>query len=91
MGRRRGDRGPRWPRPRLLFLRAPESKTAKNRVHLDVDMADRATSPQQRRPAVDVEVARLVALGATKIADFDDPKGVWTVIRDPEGNEFCVQ
>ncbi len=75
---------------RLLFLRVPEPKTAKNRMHLDIDVSDRGSSPAERRSAVDAEVARLVALGATRIADFDEAKGVWTVMQDPEGNEFCV-
>jgi predicted enzyme related to lactoylglutathione lyase len=64
--------------PRYLFLQVPEGKTAKNRVHLDLDADDR-----------EVEVQRLVQLGATRLADHDD--GVrWTVMADPEGNEFCV-
>ena len=76
--------------PRMLFLRVPEPKTAKNRMHLDINIADRDTTPQQRRSQVDAEVDRLVDLGATKVSSFDEAKGVWTVMRDPEGNEFCV-
>jgi len=77
--------------PRLLFLRVPEHKTAKNRVHLDVNVAGPGTPPEQRRALIDEEVRRLTTLGATKIGAFDGPKGVWTVMHDPEGNEFCVQ
>ena len=56
----------------------PEGKTAKNRVHLDVNAG---------LDAVD----RLVGLGATKVREFDDGKGHWVTMLDPEGNEFCVQ
>lgn len=63
----------------LLFLRVPEAKTAKNRVHLDLGCED--------RPA---EVARLVALGATHVGDHEDFGISWSVLTDPEGNEFCL-
>lgn len=68
--------------PRMLFLRVPEAKTAKNRFHLDL-VADGST------PRAD-EVARLVALGATQVADKDEWGHSWAVLTDPEGNEFCV-
>ena len=65
--------------PRFFFQRVPEGKAAKNRVHLDVHAG---------LDAVD----RLVALGATKVEEFDrGPMGRWVVMLDPEGNEFCVQ
>lgn len=65
----------------LLFLKVPESKEVKNRVHL-------CLQPQQRR---DDEVARLLDLGATMYDDRRNPDGTgWAVLRDPEGNEFCV-
>jgi predicted enzyme related to lactoylglutathione lyase len=66
-------------RPPLLFQRVPEPKMAKNRVHLDfraVVMAD--------------EVARLVGLGAVVVAERSLGEFAWTVLADPEGNEFCV-
>ncbi|MBY8873206.1 VOC family protein [Micromonospora sp. PLK6-60] len=64
--------------PYLLFLRTPDVKTGWNRVHLDV----------RPYPGDDLaaEAARLRALGATAI-DVDVP---WTVMADPEGNEFCL-
>ena len=65
--------------PTWLFVQVPEAKVAKNRVHLDV-MA----------PDVDAEVARLVDLGATRVADMEEYGYTWTVMTDPEGNEFCV-
>ncbi len=63
---------------RFFFQRVPEGKTAKNRVHLDVNAGLEA-------------VDRLVALGATKVREFEDSKGHWVTMLDPEGNEFCVQ
>jgi hypothetical protein len=67
--------------PRLLFLPVPESKQVKNRVHLDL-------LPQDSMAA---EVERLVALGAREVQTFNQEYGVWTVMHDPEGNEFCVE
>jgi predicted enzyme related to lactoylglutathione lyase len=68
-------------RPRLLFERVPEGKQVKNRVHLDL----------QALTGIDAEVARLTAAGATvvDVITTDDGAG-WTVLADPEGNEFCV-
>lgn len=77
--------------PRLFFQKVSEGKTAKNRVHLDVNVTVPGQDDADRRRAIADEVARLEPLGATRIADFDEHKGIWTVMRDPEGNEFCVQ
>ncbi len=74
---RLGD-GP-WPLP-LLFQKVPEPKIGKNRVHLDWRSVDRAS-----------EVARLVGLGATEGPTRSLGSLTWTVMEDPEGNEFCVQ
>ena len=76
--------------PRVYFQRVPEPKTAKNRMHLDINIADRSLSPEERLVQLDTEVERLIGLGATRVSSFDEPKGVWTVMLDPEGNEFCV-
>ena len=65
--------------PRMMFLAVPEGKTVKNRVHLDLHADDRAA-----------EVARVVALGATHVRDHDEWGVQWTVLTDPEGNEFCI-
>jgi len=73
---RTGD-GPR-PLP-LLFQRVPEAKVVKNRVHLDFASEDMAA-----------EVERLRGLGATQIAARSLGDFRWTVLADPEGNEFCV-
>ncbi len=65
--------------PDLLFLKVPESKTVKNRLHLDLRPDDQA-----------VEVERLLGLGATR-ADVGQPADAsFTVLRDPDGNELCV-
>lgn len=61
--------------PRFFFQLVPESKTVKNRVHLDLSVRDRAG-----------EVARLAQLGARVLSSYDDHD----LLADPEGNEFCV-
>jgi len=66
-----------WGGPNMWFVRVPEPKTAKNRMHLDL----RAPGP------IADEVARLTALGA-KVQHVGDDL---TVMTDPEGNEFCVE
>jgi hypothetical protein len=67
---------------RLLFIEVPDAKRVKNRVHLDLAPTDGTR---------DSEVARVVALGATVVADRVRPNGSgWFVLRDPEGNEFCM-
>ncbi|MGP4018198.1 VOC family protein [Saccharopolyspora sp. 5N708] len=64
----------------LGLQRVPEPRTGKNRVHVDLDTTDRQA-----------EVRRLVELGATELGEHDGPDGLrWTVLADPEGNEFCV-
>jgi hypothetical protein len=68
--------------PRLFFQRVPEGKTAKNRVHLDVNVG---------HDRVEAEVARLVGEGASLVRRFDDGRESWVVMSDPEGNEFCLQ
>ena len=67
---------------RILFIEVPESKQVKNRLHFDLRPTD--TDREQ-------EVARVLALGATQIADRRQPDGTgWVTLADPEGNEFCV-
>ena len=65
--------------PDLLFLRVPEAKTVKNRIHYDVRPDDQAA-----------EVARIEALGARRVDIGQGPAATWVVLADPEGNEFCV-
>ncbi|MGO4757903.1 VOC family protein, partial [Streptomyces sp. 2MCAF27] len=69
--------------PGLLFLRVPDAKQGKNRVHLDIQ------PPSGTR---DAEVERMVSLGASVIDDRRTEDGLgWVVMTDPEGNEFCVE
>ena len=68
------DRVPGAPYDSLDFAPVPEPKTVKNRIHLDVTTAD---------------VDDLVAAGATVLRAKDDEIG-WTVMADPDGNEFCA-
>jgi catechol 2,3-dioxygenase-like lactoylglutathione lyase family enzyme len=69
--------------PKLLFIKVPEVKTGKNRVHLDVQPTERTR---------DEEVDWLLELGARWVADHRKPDGTgWVVLADPEGNEFCVE
>ncbi|MDX6744948.1 VOC family protein [Actinocorallia sp. A-T 12471] len=63
----------------LGFQRVGEPTPGKNRVHLDFKAADRLA-----------EVARLRGLGASEVGEHEVPGMVWTVLADPEGNQFCV-
>lgn len=70
---------PESNQPHICLMRVPEGKVAKNRVHMDLMAKDRAE-----------EVARLVTLGATEGETHTEYEITWTVMQDPEGNEFCV-
>jgi predicted enzyme related to lactoylglutathione lyase len=63
----------------LLFLRVPEGKAVKNRLHLDLRPDEQAA-----------EVARLEGLGARRVDVGQGPEATWVVLADPDGNEFCV-
>jgi hypothetical protein len=65
--------------PDLLFLRVPEDKAGKNRLHLDLRPKDQAA-----------EVARLEGLGARRVDVGQKAGAGWVVMADPAGNEFCV-
>ncbi len=65
--------------PDILFLRVPERKTVKNRLHLDLRPDDQAA-----------EVERLGRLGACRADVGQAPESTWVVMLDPAGNEFCV-
>ncbi len=71
--------------PSLYFMKVDEPKVVKNRLHLDL----------VARGSMESEVARLVAAGANVVEAREDPDSLknrdrWTVMQDPEGNEFCV-
>jgi hypothetical protein len=73
-----------WDRvgPGLVFVRVPDDKQVKNRLHLDLapDLS------HDRNP----EIERLLEMGATR-ADVGQPTDAgFDVFRDPEGNEFCL-
>jgi hypothetical protein len=80
---------PAGTRPRLYFQKVPEGKTAKNRVHVDVQIG-RGLQGEEYTAQVAGHVRKLEALGATVAWQADDIRGSATVMRDPEGNEFCV-
>jgi catechol 2,3-dioxygenase-like lactoylglutathione lyase family enzyme len=65
--------------PDLLFIRVPEGKTVKNRLHLDLRPADQVA-----------EVERLEKLGARRVDVGQGEDVTWVVLADPDGNEFCV-
>lgn len=65
----------------ICFMPTTDRKAAKNRLHLDL------TSDAQDRES---EIARLLALGARRAKVGQSGKESWTVLADPEGNEFCV-
>jgi hypothetical protein len=64
----------------LFFQKVPEPKAVKDRIHLDV------------RPSgsMAAEVARLKELGATEDGLVEVENSFWTIMLDPEGNEFCI-
>jgi hypothetical protein len=67
---------------RLLFIEVPDRKQVKNRMHLDL---------RPREGSRDEELARLLTLGATEVADLRNDDGTgWVTLADPEGNEFCI-
>jgi hypothetical protein len=64
--------------PGIVFVPVPDVKTAKNRLHIDLDPDD-----------YDFEVNRILDLGATRV-DIGQGTSSWTVLADPEGNEFDI-
>ncbi len=72
---------PETLRPRLYFQLVPESKSVKNRLHLDLQ-----SGPDRR----EAEADRLEGLGATRLYEGSQGPHRWITMADPEGNEFCV-
>lgn len=64
---------------RLAFQRVPEGKVVKNRLHLDLTSKEPETL-----------IAKVIDLGGSRVQDHGDEAFSWTVMADPEGNEFCV-
>lgn len=78
--------------PRLFFQKVPEPKTAKNRIHLDVNIAHGHDDPEAGWQAVQERSRVLVDAGGTVIEERNGQWGErWVVMADPDGNEFCVQ
>ena len=65
--------------PALAFQRVPEGKSVKNRMHFDLTVEDREEF-----------AGRIESLGGNRVADHEVDGFHWTVMADPEGNEFCI-
>jgi len=65
--------------PGFMFIKVPEGKTAKNRMHVDLGTAD-----------LDAEVDRVLTLGASLKGRYEEWGITWATLLDPEGNEFCI-
>jgi hypothetical protein len=78
---------------RIFFQRVPESKSVKNRLHLDLNVGGGQQVPlEARRKRIDDQVDRLVGLGATKVRTIAEQEGEYFVnMLDLEGNEFDLQ
>ena len=70
-------RDPDDSEPKIFLQQVPEPKLGKNRAHVDIEVPDEQAA-----------VARLVELGATVL--WRNAEDSWTVLADPDGNEFCV-
>ncbi|MGV9311851.1 VOC family protein [Streptomyces sp. NPDC003691] len=77
--------------PRLYFQRVPEGKVVKNRLHLDVRVGT-GLKGAERLAALEAECARLIPLGAERVELLvaDGVNESCLVMRDVEGNEFCL-
>ena len=78
--------------PAISFLRVPEAKTAKNRMHIDIRVAGEPPwDMAERSELIRAKVVTLTAAGASAVREelYDDVLG-HVVMQDPEGNEFCV-
>ena len=71
--------GQKGERPTLLLQKVPEPHEVKNRVHIDLDVAD-----------LDTAVGRVLALGGKKIRELNEYGIKWAVMADPNNNEFCL-
>jgi len=78
--------------PAIGFLRVPEGKTAKNRMHIDIRVAGAPPwDMPEREQRIRAKVSELVAAGATAVREesFGQYLGQFVML-DAEGNEFCV-
>ncbi|MFL6140102.1 MAG: VOC family protein [Frankiaceae bacterium] len=84
---------PKGAGPNVWFQQVPETKTIKNRWHLDILVSDGRSAPiERRKQQVDAEVERLTAAGATtlRVLHEDSIDHYAVVMQDPEGNELCL-
>jgi predicted enzyme related to lactoylglutathione lyase len=65
--------------PGLMFIKVPEAKTSKNRMHVDLGTLD-----------LEAETKRVLGLGAQFVGRYEEYGVTWASFRDPEGNEFCI-
>ena len=65
--------------PGFMFIKVPEAKSAKNRMHIELGTAD-----------LDAEIDRVLALGASLKGRYDEWGTQWATLLDPEHNEFCI-
>ena len=65
--------------PTIIFLKVPEERAGKNRLHLDFFAADHVAAAN-----------RALGLGATHLGEFDEYGTQWTTLGDPEGNVFDI-
>jgi predicted enzyme related to lactoylglutathione lyase len=65
--------------PRFMFIKVPEGKTAKNRMHVDLGTPD-----------LETETERVLGLGAQLVGRYEEHGVTWASFRDPEDNEFCI-
>lgn len=73
--------GPPGSGPTIAFAKVPESKSVKNRLHIDISPTDRDQ---------DAELERLLRLEAKRADVGQDKDASWIVLTDPDGNEFCL-
>lgn len=77
--------------PAIGFLKVPESKIAKNRMHIDVRVAGKSPwDPIERERLIRAKTAELIAAGATEVREEYENTFGHIVMSDPEGNEFCL-
>ena len=86
MERLRRPRRPGRGRATAVFQRVPEGKSAKNRVHLDLNIGATVSDPEQRRSVVRQRSEQLADAGGSVLREVDEPTGWCVVMADPEAS-----